>query len=150
MPFGKDDVFASPDLPPASGLLHGTWIVVIDDEAPIREALANVLERWGCQVAGGENAEEVLAILGAAGMPIPAAILADWRLREGRIGAEEARELRRRLGSAIPVLLITGDTDPETTRDAGFPIIHKPIQGFRLRARLDALLAAQDANSGSL
>ncbi len=127
----------------ASARLEGEWIVVIDDEAPIREALTGVLERWGCRVAGGENAQEVLGVLRASGMPVPAAILADWRLREGRIGSEEAAELRRYFGVPVPVMLITGDTDPDTTRNAGFPVIHKPIQGFRLRARLDSLLSVQ-------
>lgn len=149
VPVGRASTAASPDLPPSSGRLEGAWIVVIDDEAPIREALASVLERWGCRVAGGENADEVLDVLGAAGMPMPAAILADWRLREGRKGDVEAGELRRRLGRPVPVLLITGDTDPETTRNAVFPVIHKPIQGFRLRARLDALLANQESQSTS-
>ena len=144
VPPGQPGTVAATDLPPASGRLEGMWIVVMDDEAPIREALANVLERWGCRVAGGENADEVLAVLGAAGMPMPAAILADWRLREGRKGDVEACELRRCLGRPVPVLLITGDTDPDTTRDVGFPVIHKPIKGFSLRARLDALLANQE------
>lgn len=147
---GQPGPVAAPDPPAASGRLDGAWIVVIDDEAPIREALTNVLQRWGCRVAGGENADEVLAVLGAAGMPMPAAILADWRLREGRKGDVEAGELRRCLGRPVPVLLITGDTDPDTTRDAAFPVIHKPIQGFRLRARLDALLADHVIESNSL
>lgn len=150
LPAGRPGPAAGVQLSLAGTRLEGAWIVVIDDEAPIREALANVLERWGCRVAGGENADEVLAVLGAAGMPVPAAILADWRLREGRVGSDEAARLREFLGQPVPVLLVTGDTDPEATRNAGFPVIHKPIQAFRLRARLDALLANQNKESNSL
>lgn len=151
---GRGSVF-SIDLPPGQpGLvpsinaparvrLDGAWIVVIDDELAIREALAKVLESWGCQVMGGENADEVMAELNAAGRPVPVAILADWRLREGRVGSDEAARLREFVGHPVPVLLVTGDTDPEATRTAGFPVIHKPIQAFRLRARLDSLLAAE-------
>lgn len=126
---------AKPELPDR---LRGQLLAVIDDEAMIREATSCLLGGWGCAVVAGEDADKVLA---QAGDRMPAAILADWRLREGRLGTDEVARIRAHFGHAIPALLITGDTAPDAARDMGFRVIRKPVQGFRLRAELDALLA---------
>ncbi len=116
--------------------LRGRLIAIIDDEAPIREALAGLLARWHCATVAGENADEVLAVLAGRA---PDAIIADRRLRGGRLGTLEIERLRERFGP-MPALLITGDTAPGTESDAPHRLLHKPVQGFRLRAELDALL----------
>lgn len=119
-------------------VLQGRCIVVMDDEPMIRDAMQRMLSGWGCEVVVGETAEDVLRDLGGRS---PAAILADWRLREGRLGTQEAREVQRILGREIPTLLITGDMVPDAELEAGLAVIRKPIQGFRLRGQLNALLA---------
>ncbi len=42
----------------------------------------------------------------------------------------------------IPTLIITGDTTIDETLVGDLPVLRKPVQGLRLRARIDALLAA--------
>jgi len=116
--------------------LRGRLVAIIDDEAPIREALSDLLARWHCATATGEDANEVLAALAGR---VPDAIIADRRLRGGRLGTREIARLRKRFGP-VPALLVTGDTAPGTANDAPFRLLHKPVQGFRLRAELDALL----------
>ena len=100
--------------------------------------MSRLLGGWGCIVVGGGNADEVLAQISDR---MPAAILADWRLREGRLGTEEVQRIRAHFSRAIPAVLITGDTALDAAQDADFPVIRKPVQGFRLRAEIDALLA---------
>jgi CheY-like chemotaxis protein len=76
---------------------------------------------------------------------MPDAILADFRLAEGRTGLEAIAALRAQLGAPIPALVITGETAPETLqaiRTAGFPRLSKPVSPARLRAVLDQLLRA--------
>lgn len=130
-------------LPPAAipaplpDRLRGRLLAVIDDEAMIREAMTRLLSGWGCIVVAGEDADKVLAQLDGRA---PDAILADWRLREGRLGTDEIARIRSHIGHAIPAVLITGDTAPDVARHADYPVIRKPVQGFRLRAELDALL----------
>ena len=121
-----------------SDRLRGRLLVVMDDEVMIREAMSRLLGGWGCIVVGGGNADEVLAQISDR---MPAAILADWRLREGRLGTEEVQRIRAHFSRAIPAVLITGDTALDAAQDADFPVIRKPVQGFRLRAEIDALLA---------
>jgi signal transduction histidine kinase len=138
------DALAPPTMAEPPDRLRGQLLAVIDDEAMIREAMTRLLGGWGCTVVTGENADEVLARLGDKA---PSAILADWRLREGRFGTDEVARIRDRFGRAIPAALITGDTAPDAARNTGFPVIRKPVQGFRLRAELDALLAERDRPS---
>jgi two-component system, sensor histidine kinase len=127
----------------SSDHFRGRWLAVMDDDAQVREAMTAILSRWGCLVICGENADEILAGFRVmAEDNAPAAILADWRLREGRLGSAEAQRLHAYFGRAIPTLLITGDTTTGVARDAEFPVMHKPIHGFQLRARLDAMLKA--------
>jgi DNA-binding response OmpR family regulator len=47
--------------------------------------------------------------------------------------------LRAEVGSALPALIVTGDTAPDRLREAsasGHPLIHKPLQPALLRAFL--------------
>lgn len=132
---------APPIAPQLPDRLRGRLLVIIDDEIMIREALFGLMAGWGCEVIAGENADEILAQLGDRK---PAAIIADWRLRDGRLGSGEIAALRTHFGCVIPALLVTGDTAPDAAREANLPVIRKPVQGFRLRAELDALLAQTD------
>lgn len=130
---------AAPVAPGLPDRLRGRLFAVIEDEAMIREAMTDLLAAWGCAVAAGENADEVLAQLGER---VPTAILADWRLREGRFGGDEIARICARFGRSIPALLITGDTAPDAVRDTAFRVVRKPAQGFQLRAELDALIGS--------
>ncbi|OIO59554.1 MAG: hybrid sensor histidine kinase/response regulator [Alphaproteobacteria bacterium CG_4_10_14_0_2_um_filter_63_37] len=127
--------------------LRGLCIAVIDDDPEVREALAALVTRWGCRPATGANSGEILQALAATQRPNepPAAIVADLRLRENRSGPAEARALHRHFGRAIPTLIVTGDTTIDDAVVGDFPVLRKPVQGLRLRARLDALLAAKSA-----
>jgi len=126
---------------PVNDVLRGKLVVVMDDEAQVRDAMAALLQHWGCFVVQGENAEESFAAMAAAGLTmVPSVILVDWRLREGREGYQEAKHLESHFGQAIPTLIITGDTEPEAFEQQELPVMRKPVQGFRLRAQLDYLL----------
>lgn len=119
--------------------LTGCCLVVMDDDAQVRAGMIELLERWGCHVVCGENADEIIGAFRAQPMELPAAILSDWRLRENRMGDEEARKLHAHFGKFIPTALITGDTTIALS-GIDLPVIHKPIQGDQLRAQLDLLL----------
>lgn len=76
----------------------------------------------------------------------PEAIVADYRLREGRNGIEAIKELRERFALRLPAILVTGDTGPEifaAARENVLPLLTKPVRAARLRAALTHLLGAQ-------
>ncbi len=122
--------------------LAGRRVLVIDNELDIRVALTELMRPWGLQVSVAESAAEALALSG----PSPEAILADFRLQDGRTGIEAIMALRQHHGRDIPAALITGDTDPARLREAraaGFALLQKPTPAHRLAALLEFLLEAQ-------
>ncbi len=110
-------------------------VLVIDDEAAIREGMTALLVNWGHQVAAVGSLTEALQAIELA----PHAIIADYRLREAHTGIEAIQQIHAVWGSDIPALIITGDTAPERLREAqasGFAFMHKPVSPAKLRAFL--------------
>jgi len=125
------------------GSLGGALVVVIDDEAPVREGMREVLSQWGCRPVLASSAEEALAQLAACGSP-PRAVIADYRLRDEKTGSEAIERIRAAHGAGIPGLIITGDTAPDRLRESqasGYHLMHKPVRPVKLRALLSYLLA---------
>ena len=121
-------------------------VLVVDDDAMVRQALALLLEQWGCEVLVAEDAGDAVGRVGAIGR-CPNAILADYRLPGGRTGIDAAMDVRRTCGREIPTIILTGDTAPDRIAEAkasGFRLMHKPVDPASLRAELGAM-AADDA-----
>jgi len=140
IPAGEHASMASPELlSPYLGQrdIHGLRVLVIDDELAVREGMSAVLEGWGCEVILAASEEEALEKM--QNSEPPHAIIADFRLRDGKTGAQAIERLRSQFGMAIPALIVTGDTDPERLREAqasGNVLMHKPTQPGKLRAYL--------------
>ena len=110
-------------------------VLVIDDEAEVRAAMALLLGGWGYGVLAVASAQDALDRLNGP----PQAIVADYRLRAGQTGAEAIAAVRAAWGPAIAALIVTGDTAPDRLREAaasGHPMLHKPASPARLRAFL--------------
>ncbi|MCB1686258.1 MAG: response regulator, partial [Pseudomonadales bacterium] len=122
-------------------LLGGRLILVIEDEAAIREAMRTLLSSWDCRVLLAEDLAGALAAI-AQTDAIPDVIVADYRLRESLTGAEAIRAIEAQIGHRVPGVVITGDTAPERIREAqaaGYALLHKPVQAGKLRALLTHL-----------
>ncbi len=158
---GKGSVFAI-DLPvgvaraeaePASALapietLPGARVLVVDDDALVREAMASLLAQWGCRVTMAATGDEAVALLGGEG-GTPDAVLCDYRLPNGETGIDVIARLRAAAGRPIPAALITGDTAPERLREAklaGHALLHKPVHPAKLRALIEQLLLVSRAS----
>ena len=82
-------------------------VLVIDDEAPVRRMLADVLEAFGFNIVQAETSEEGLA---CARLQRPDLVLCDVVLPDA-IGFETAQALNEHaLTRGVPVILITGYT----------------------------------------
>ncbi|NYZ17314.1 response regulator [Azospirillum sp. RWY-5-1] len=103
--------------------------LVIDDEPTVLYGLTLVLEQLGWEVVAAASADEAMRRL-AARRTCPDVIVADYRLRDGRTGAEAIRAVHAMVGRAVPAMLLTGDTSPDRLKEArrsGFTLLHKPI-----------------------
>lgn len=82
----------------------GRNILIVDDEAPIREMIAVALEMAGYDCLEAENSQQAHAIIVDRK---PDLILLDWML-PGTSGIELARRLKRdELTGDIPIIMLT-------------------------------------------
>jgi len=115
--------------------LSGCRVLVVDDEAGVREAMRTLLVEFGCSVEAAGTKEEALA---ACSVSRPDIVLADLRLRNRVTGIDVIESIRSAYGP-IPAFLISGDSAPEEIEDAaarGLTLLHKPLTGSRLRAAI--------------
>lgn len=122
--------------------LRGKTVLLIDDDASIRDGAAEMLERWDCAAVTAGSASEALELIGMSGFS-PDAIIADYRLRDGLTGVDAIHALHASLGK-VPAAILTGDTAPDRLNEArasGFPLAHKPLTTAKLRTLLSGLLS---------
>jgi CheY-like chemotaxis protein len=118
-------------------------ILVVEDEADIRESLALLLAQEGYEVVEASDGEEGLARLRGGG-PRPCAILLDLHMPR-KDGEEFRREQLEDAAIAdIPVILLSGIAPAELRRRRipASAIVRKPIDVHHLGAVLKALCAA--------
>ena len=126
--------------------LHGVTavlprVLVVDDDAPLRELVRTLLERAGFGVHEAASAEEALALDFE-----PGAAVIDVRL-PGVSGYELCRDLRIRFGDALPIIFMSGTRTEGLDRVAGLLIgaddyLVKPFEPEELLGRLRRLTRA--------
>ncbi len=122
--------------------LSHSLVLVIDDEAAVRDGMATLLRKWKCHVLTAASGFEMRGKLVEL-QRMPDLIVSDCRLRGGENGIQVVEMLRNEFNVEIPALLVTGDTAPDRLRDAdasGLPILHKPLNPARLRTLIAHLL----------
>ncbi len=142
LPLGRDPHATSLPRPNSTPAARGARVLVVDDNAAIRVAMGRLLVTWGYHCDVADSLEEALACAEEAA---PDVLISDYRLRGQTTGADVIRAIRALLGSPLPALLMTGDTDPTRIREArstGITLLHKPIAPKELRTHLDAVLKA--------
>jgi DNA-binding response OmpR family regulator len=113
-------------------------VLVVEDEAKIRELLRSYLEREGYQVVSTESGAEAIGLASSAG---PDLIILDLRLPDVP-GEEVAREVRGR--SDVPILMLTAKSGEED-RIRGLEVgaddyVTKPFSPRELILRVRAIL----------
>ena len=129
-------IFPKPDgLPlPARRL----FILVLDDDPMVREAMRSALTSWGHDVAVAESYADMQTRI-AACPKRPDLILCDYRLKGEENGIDVIQRIRAEYNEEIPAVLITGDTASDqlrTARDSGLVVLGKPVAKSRLRATI--------------
>ncbi len=114
-------------------------ILIVEDEENARRGYESLLRKWGYEVLGISNAEEVLARFSEYR---PSVLIADVEL-PGMDGLELLEKLGDELQS-VPAIIITGKGSEEravAAIEAGaFWYIEKPLKAAVLRALLDRAL----------
>lgn len=122
--------------------LKGRLGVIVDDDEQILSAMQELFNAWDVDLVACRSADEALQQLDELEQPADF-LMSDFRLPGNTDGIEVAQLFRQRFGDELPVLILTGDTAPETLQritQAGLAILHKPVRAARLRAMLTHLL----------
>jgi signal transduction histidine kinase/CheY-like chemotaxis protein len=130
--------------PVLSGPLRSLFVLVIDDEAAIQEAMRTLLTAWGHSVVAAGSCAEMLE-LAAEFSRQPDLIISDYRLRGEENGLDTIERLRSEFNDDIPAILITGDTAPNRIREATASdclLLHKPVSNAKLRTAIIDLTIA--------
>lgn len=120
----------------------GRLVVVVDDDLRVLDAMRSTLEDWGAAVIVAANVEDVTSSLERTGAR-PDLVIADYHLGDGATGLDAIETIRRRLGRGVAGLAITAETSAHALgaiREAGLPLLTKPVKPARLRAVLAELL----------
>ena len=131
----------------AAGKGGGRLTVLVDDDAIVLMGLQMILAEWGYEVLSAGSADQAMDRLARQDRR-PDIVIADYRLREGRIGTEVILRVRERYGADIPGVILTGETGPDCLRDAaehGLSVIHKPVTPRELGAAVDRCLRSEVA-----
>jgi DNA-binding NtrC family response regulator len=120
---------SAPEAVPGAGAppLQDRHIVVLDDDAGVRQALTERLRAWGGYVSAVDSLEALDELLQRV-MSIDM-LITDHRLCDG--DGLQAIDLARGAHPRLPALVITGDTASEQLQSllsSGIPVLHKPFQ----------------------
>ena len=129
--------------------MTGKTILIVDDEAPIRQMVSLALERAGYVVLQAADASEALLVIHEQ---LPDLVLLDWMM-PAMSGIELARRLRRDdYTRELPIILLTARGE-EDDRIHGFDAgaddyITKPFSPRELLARIRAVLRRSIGDDG--
>jgi signal transduction histidine kinase/CheY-like chemotaxis protein len=120
--------------------LAGRCVLVLEDDPMVRGAYLNALGAMGCRVLSAATLDEALGQVGE-----PDAVVVDCRLGGGVSGFDAAERLRARRSAepALPIVMVTADTDPavvEAARRQALPLLRKPVDDRGLGRALAAAI----------
>ncbi|HMM52828.1 MAG TPA: ATP-binding protein, partial [Burkholderiaceae bacterium] len=120
--------------------LAGVYVLFIEDDASMRDALGQMLQQWGVLVDAAASGEEALALAAQAERSFDA-IISDFRLPGAWDGLRLIDELRRLEGRRTPAILLSGEFRVDTLGEkapSDVQVMAKPPQLARLRELLAA------------
>ncbi|MEZ5659328.1 MAG: hybrid sensor histidine kinase/response regulator [Burkholderiaceae bacterium] len=117
----------------------GTRVLVVDDEAAVREAVRAFLEEAGCLVRDAADQDGAKAVLAEF---TPQIVLADLQLAGAESGIEVIRQVRAVCPQAR-ALLISGVNEAQSIRladQAGLRLLHKPVNSRQIIEEIEHAL----------
>ena len=151
LPLGKAPRAASRALPgkgPVGITLEGRLIVIVEDEPAVREGLEVLLVGWGAAILAFESvaATRAWAESAATGQATPSLVIADYRLEHGETGVGAIQSLRKRFGTDLPAIVVTGSSMTGHDKEAleqNFHLLIKPVLPNKLRAMISFKLSGR-------
>lgn len=121
-------------------------VLHVEDEQPVREAVAMLLRADGYLVYSAASGPDALQL--ARGGLHPDILIVDFTLDEEMNGAEVAEKIRRILGYTPPIIMMTGDlsnAEIPCITEAPIWLTRKPSNPALLLAALPGLIQVSRA-----
>lgn len=135
VPLAAGELRAEARTEAARGSFADRIVLLVENDADLRRALAQVMEGWGAQVLEADSAEAALALVEELGI-LPDRWLIDYRLGAGMDGLDLADRLVAAHG-ALALRLITADrSDGLAVAARRHAVLQKPIDSAALAAFL--------------
>jgi DNA-binding response OmpR family regulator len=124
-------------------------ILIVDDNENVTRALVGLVQNAGYIGIGCHSGADALA---SAETTTPAAAVIDVHLPDIS-GLIVAQKLRERLGPAVPIIVVSGDTSMETLNSLSHVgathFFSKPLSPVSLLQHLKSLLAGENPVKGT-
>lgn len=135
-PASRGSESTTPEPPAAATAPLQGRVLVVEDNALVRDALVQLLTGWGLTVQAASDGDAACAALTQASDAFDV-VLSDWRLPGTRDGLAVLREARACQHGLKLAAILTGE-DVQLLRSAGkeFPVLRKPLRPLRLRTLL--------------
>src|SRR5580704_713350 len=133
---------------PDPSSLQGLRVLCVDNDCAILDGMEALLGQWGVHVLKASNSAEAAILCDRSDVDT---VLADYHLGDGVDGIELLHRLSKSRTTTLGAALISADHDADlilAARDAGLPLLHKPLRPAALRALLCAFrLQARHASA---
>jgi signal transduction histidine kinase/CheY-like chemotaxis protein len=118
-------------------------VLLVEDDELILSTMRELLLKWGCDVFAARSFNTAMNHVGSLinGVDL---IIADYRLQNNATGMQVILKMEGMLKTAIPSIVITGDSSPEILREihrSGRYLLHKPVTPEKLRCFIKEVLA---------
>jgi PAS domain S-box-containing protein len=133
---------------PDPSSLQGLRVLCVDNDGAILDGMEALLGQWGVHVLKANSSAEAAILCDRSDVDT---VLADYHLGDGVDGIELLHRLCKSRRTTLSAALISADHDADlllAARNAGFPLLHKPLRPAALRALLCAFrLQARHASA---
>jgi PAS domain S-box-containing protein len=133
---------------PDPSSLQGLRVLCVDNDRAILDGMEALLGQWGVHVLKASNSAQAATMCDGSDVDT---VLADYHLGDGVDGIELLQRLCKSRTTTLGAALISADHDADlilAARDAGLPLLHKPLRPAALRALLCAFrLQARHASA---
>ena len=148
LPRGRPAMPAPRARPPAAlPSLARAAMLCVDNDPSVRDGMRTLLEGWGCRALLAAGMADVLR-LSDEDLAQVDVLIVDYHLDADADGLQCIEALRRRVGTALPAILITADRSADLKEAAlarGLHVLNKPIKPAVLRALITRMVATRQA-----
>jgi signal transduction histidine kinase len=120
--------------------LQGRLMLLVEDEAAVREGLVVLLKAWGASVIDFDTVAALQAWLARQPAEAPDLLIVDYRLPQGTTGLDALAAARAHWPSLkLPAIVVTGSTIGGHENEASehdFHLLIKPVLPNKLRAMI--------------